>query len=80
MRTVLAITRNRRFAPIGHVVDERCIVNAMVALLATGGSTNHLIHWVAVARAGITIDWDDFSELSAWCRCWPASIPMAAPM
>ena len=53
-------------APIGEVVDERCIVNAMVALLATGGSTNHLIHWVAVARAaGITIDWNDFSELSA---------------
>ncbi|CAM3840476.1 phosphogluconate dehydratase [Roseateles saccharophilus] len=52
--------------PIGHVVDERCIVNAMVALLATGGSTNHLIHWVAVARAaGILIDWSDFSELSA---------------
>jgi phosphogluconate dehydratase len=46
-------------------VDERCIVNAMVALLATGGSTNHLIHWVAVARsAGILIDWSDFSELS----------------
>jgi phosphogluconate dehydratase len=37
----------------------------MVALLATGGSTNHLIHWVAVARsAGILIDWTDFSELS----------------
>ncbi|MFN3860138.1 MAG: phosphogluconate dehydratase [Roseateles sp.] len=52
--------------PIGHVVDERCIVNAMVALLATGGSTNHLIHWVAVARsAGILIDWTDFSDLSA---------------
>ena len=51
--------------PIGLVVDERCIVNAMVALLATGGSTNHLIHWVAVARAaGIVIDWDDFSALS----------------
>ena len=51
--------------PIGCVVDERCIVNAMVALLATGGSTNHLIHWVAVARAaGITIDWNDFSALS----------------
>jgi phosphogluconate dehydratase len=47
------------------VVDERCIVNAMVALLATGGSTNHLIHWVAVARAaGIVIDWNDFSSLS----------------
>jgi phosphogluconate dehydratase len=51
--------------PIGHVVDECCIVNAMVALLATGGSTNHLIHWVAVARsAGILIDWTDFSDLS----------------
>jgi phosphogluconate dehydratase len=37
----------------------------MAALLATGGSTNHLIHWVAVARAaGIVIDWNDFSELS----------------
>lgn len=65
VRTVLDITKTKRFAPIGHVVDERCIVNAMVALLATGGSTNHLIHWVAVARAaGIVIDWDDFSELS----------------
>jgi len=54
-----------RVAPIGRIVDERAIVNAMVALLATGGSTNHLIHWVAVARsAGITIDWSDFSELS----------------
>ncbi len=52
-------------APIGELVDERCIVNAMVALLATGGSTNHLIHWVAVARAGgMVIDWDDFSALS----------------
>jgi phosphogluconate dehydratase len=54
-----------RFTPIGRLVDERSIVNAMVALLATGGSTNHLIHWVAVARAaGIVIDWSDFSELS----------------
>ncbi len=54
-----------QFKPIGHVVDERCIVNAMVALLATGGSTNHLIHWVAVAKAaGILIDWDDFAQLS----------------
>ena len=64
-RTVLGITKDKRFAPIGRVVDERCIVNAMVALLATGGSTNHLIHWVAVARAaGIVIDWDDFAALS----------------
>jgi phosphogluconate dehydratase len=65
VRTVLGNLKTRRFAPIGQVVDERCIVNAMVALLATGGSTNHLIHWVAVARAaGIVIDWDDFSALS----------------
>ncbi len=54
------------FTPIGRLVDERVIVNAMAALLATGGSTNHLIHWVAVARAaGIAIDWTDFAELSA---------------
>lgn len=65
VRTVLGITKAKCFAPIGEVVDERCIVNAMVALLATGGSTNHLIHWVAVARAaGIVIDWNDFSSLS----------------
>jgi len=65
VRTVLGVTKTRRFAPIGKVVDERCIVNAMVALLATGGSTNHLIHWVAVARsAGIVIDWNDFEDLS----------------
>jgi phosphogluconate dehydratase len=64
---VLAIRRGgARYAPIGRIVDERCIVNAMVALLATGGSTNHLIHWVAVARAaGIVIDWGDFDTLSA---------------
>jgi phosphogluconate dehydratase len=67
VRALLAIgARGPRFLPIGRLVDERSIVNAMVALLATGGSTNHLIHWVAVAHsAGITIDWDDFSDLSA---------------
>src|SRR3569832_1176246 len=65
VRTVLVITKRGRFTPSGRLVDERAIVNAMVALLATGGSTNHLIHWVAVARsAGITIDWDDFEQLS----------------
>jgi phosphogluconate dehydratase len=65
VRTVLQLVKAKNFTPIGQLVDERCIVNAMVALLATGGSTNHLIHWVAVARAaGLTIDWDDFSELS----------------
>jgi phosphogluconate dehydratase len=67
VRTVLGITHgSTRFTPIGRLVDERCIVNAMAALLATGGSTNHLIHWVAVARsAGILIDWTDFADLSA---------------
>jgi phosphogluconate dehydratase len=67
VRTVLGKASDISFQcpPIGEMVDERCIVNAMVALLATGGSTNHLIHWVAVARAaGIVIDWDDFSKLS----------------
>jgi phosphogluconate dehydratase len=66
VRTVLGIAKARRFTPIGKLVDERAIVNAMAALLATGGSTNHLIHWIAVARsAGIGIDWNDFAELSA---------------
>ncbi len=63
---LLAIGPRARYTPIGRLVDERVIVNAMIALLATGGSTNHLIHWVAVARAaGILIDWTDFAELSA---------------
>ena len=52
--------------PLAHVVDERAIVNAMVGLLATGGSTNHFIHLPAIARAaGIHIDWQDFAELSS---------------
>ncbi len=64
--TVLACANKADHKPIGVIVDERAIVNAMSALLATGGSTNHLIHWVAVARsAGIVIDWDDFAALSA---------------
>lgn len=65
VRTLLSVLPGERFTPIGRLVDERVIVNAMVALLATGGSTNHLIHWVAVARAaGIVIDWTDFADLS----------------
>src|SRR5574343_1146921 len=84
VRTALAITEGRRFTPIGRLVDERCIVNAMVALLATGGSTNHLIHWVAVARsAGITIDWSDFAALSAevplLARVYPDGATIAGP-
>ncbi|HRE44041.1 MAG TPA: phosphogluconate dehydratase [Terricaulis sp.] len=53
------------YRPIGRVVDEKAIINAMVGLMATGGSTNHFIHLPAIAlAAGIEITWDDFSELS----------------
>ncbi|MCP5326519.1 MAG: phosphogluconate dehydratase [Oceanospirillaceae bacterium] len=52
--------------PIGELVDEKVIVNALVMLLATGGSTNLTIHWIAVARAaGILINWQDMHALSA---------------
>ncbi|WP_336367294.1 phosphogluconate dehydratase [Marinobacter sp. C2H3] len=51
---------------LGDMVDEKSIVNALVALLVTGGSTNHTIHWIAIARAaGILIDWNDYAELSS---------------
>ncbi|KWI82129.1 phosphogluconate dehydratase [Burkholderia ubonensis] len=65
-RRVLDLTVERgHYTPIGHVIDEKAIVNGIVALLATGGSTNHTLHLVAIARAaGILIDWDDFDELS----------------
>ena len=53
------------YRPLAHTVDEKAIVNAMVGLAATGGSTNHAIHLVAIARAaGLLIDWDDLDELS----------------
>ncbi|MDA8694387.1 phosphogluconate dehydratase [Pseudomonadales bacterium] len=56
----------KNYTPLCEVVNEKTIVNALVGLMATGGSTNHTIHWVAIARAaGIIINWDDFSELSA---------------
>jgi phosphogluconate dehydratase len=54
------------YRPMAKVVDEKAIVNAVVGLLATGGSTNHAIHLPAMARAaGIVIDWQDIDELSA---------------
>lgn len=65
VKMVLENTKKNHYTPIGRLVDEHVIVNAMVALLATGGSTNHLIHWVAIARAaGIIIDWTDFYHLA----------------
>ncbi len=66
-RRVLALTHGQaHYTPVGHVIDERAIVNGIVGLLATGGSTNHTLHLVAMARAaGIVINWDDFDALSA---------------
>jgi phosphogluconate dehydratase len=53
------------YIPMCDVIDARSVVNAIVGLLATGGSTNHTIHLVAMAKAaGIQINWDDFSDLS----------------
>ena len=52
--------------PVGRMIDERSFANAIVALLATGGSTNHTLHLVAMARVGgIELRWDDFDALSA---------------
>ncbi len=63
----VAITRQGgELTPIGELVDEKAIVNACVALLASGGSTNHTLHLVAIARAaGIALTWNDLSDLSA---------------
>ena len=58
-----ALTNDYR--PIAHMVDEKAIVNAVIGLLATGGSTNHTMHLIAIARAsGIVLNWDDFDRLS----------------
>lgn len=76
LRDALTIEATRRAAamtalgndyrPVGQMIDERSFVNAIVALLATGGSTNHTIHLIAMAAAaGIDLDWDDFDALSA---------------
>ena len=66
VRTVLDITDlGGQYMPIAHIVDEKAIVNGIVGLLATGGSTNHTMHIIAIARAaGVLVDWDDFAELS----------------
>ncbi|MCT4710508.1 phosphogluconate dehydratase [Enterobacteriaceae bacterium H11S18] len=65
-RQVTRLTGNgNEWMPLGKMIDEKVVVNGIVALLATGGSTNHTMHLVAMARAaGIIINWDDFSDLS----------------
>jgi phosphogluconate dehydratase len=66
-RQVLTLTAlTDHYTPVGHVIDERAVVNGVVALLATGGSANHTLHLpVMAAAAGIQLTWDDFAELSA---------------
>jgi len=77
VRQALAITRSANgYAPIGRVLDEKAFVNGIVGLNATGGSTNHAIHLIAMAKAaGVTLTWDDFDRLSAatplLCRIYP---------
>ncbi|WMT87384.1 phosphogluconate dehydratase [Pelagibacterium sp. 26DY04] len=65
-KRALAITaQGNEYTPAGHVIDEKSIVNGLVGLLATGGSTNHTMHLVAMANAaGLKITWDDMSRLS----------------
>jgi len=64
-RAVRISQQGGEYMPIGHIVDEKSIVNAIAALHATGGSTNHTMHLIAIARAaGIVVDWNDFDELS----------------
>jgi phosphogluconate dehydratase len=66
VQRVAALTADGNdYRPLGHCVDEKAVVNAMVGLLATGGSTNHAIHIPAFARAaGVQVDWTDLAELS----------------
>jgi len=64
-RAVELARSDRDGGAVGHIVDEKAIVNGLVGLLATGGSTNHTIHLIAMAAAaGVTITWDDFADLS----------------
>jgi len=64
-RVVAIAAQGGEPAPLGRIVDERALVNAIVALLATGGSTNHTLHLVAIAAAaGIRLEWEDFDALS----------------
>ena len=62
-------------------MSEKTLVNAMVGLLATGGSTNHTLHLVAIARAaGLVINWSDFAELSAVVPLLARVCRMGRPM
>ena len=63
---IATAVRHNTILPVGEMVSEKSIVNAIVGLMATGGSTNHTMHLVAFARAaGIIVNWDDFDEISS---------------
>ena len=76
-KTILTMTRLRgTYKPIADIVNEKSFVNAIVGLMATGGSTNHTIHLIAMARAaGIILNWNDFDEISKvtplLCKLYP---------
>jgi phosphogluconate dehydratase len=65
-RRALSLTAlGNNYTPAGHIVDEKAIVNGLVGLHATGGSTNHTMHLIAIAAAaGLQVTWDDMSDLS----------------
>ena len=64
-RAVEIGAHSNAYAPMAQVVDEKSVVNAIVGLMATGGSTNHTLHLVAMARAaGVEITWEDFEAVS----------------
>ena len=76
-RRIVGMTETSgHYKPIGRIVDEKSFVNAIVGLMATGGSTNHTIHLIAMAKAaGIILNWDDFDAISKvtplLCKMYP---------
>ena len=78
-RAVQISTMGPQFTPAAHVIDEKALVNGIVGLMATGGSTNLTIHLCAIARAaGIIINWDDLSDISnavpLICKIYPNGV------
>ncbi|NOZ42779.1 MAG: phosphogluconate dehydratase, partial [Alphaproteobacteria bacterium] len=79
MRTAMtraAVRQMKDIAPLGEIINEKTLVNGMVGLLATGGSTNHTLHLMAIGHAaGVTLDWQDLADLSEVvpliCRIYP---------
>ena len=65
VRALSLSAQGNNYTPVGHVIDEKAIVNGLVGLHATGASTNHTMHLIAIAAAaGLQVTWDDMSDLS----------------